>query len=71
MLCLWLTSLALDGLSVYTLSDIYTGDASFLSSALHYNTVIYKYILHSFTHTRFTLTIPLPLPLYHTAHPFH
>ena len=27
-------------LSVYTLYDIYTGDASSFSSALHYNTII-------------------------------
>ena len=40
-------------LSVYTLYDIYTGDASSCSSALHYNTIIiiYKYTLHRFTHT--------------------
>ena len=30
-------------LSVYTWSDIYTGDASSTSHALHYNTIIYKY----------------------------
>ena len=52
MLCLWMTSLSLDG---------------FVQFIQHY--YIYKYILHRFTHTCFTLIIPLPL--YHTAHLFH
>ena len=47
MLCLWLTSLSLDGLSVYTLSDIYTGDASSFSSPLHDNSIIYTNIYYT------------------------
>ena len=40
-----------------------------LSLVLHcFTTLLY---IHRFTHTRFILTIPLPLPLYHTAHPLH
>ena len=55
-------------LSIYTLSDIYTGDAYFLSSALYYNTIIYTNVYYTarFTHTRFTLAILYPTTLPHT-----
>ena len=59
-------------LSVYTLSEIYAGDSSSFSSALHYNTIIYTNIhytalpLIALTCHNYTPP-PLALP---TPHPF-
>ena len=47
MLCLLFTSLSLDVLSVYTLTDIDVGDTSSFSSALHYNTITYTNIYYT------------------------
>ena len=80
MLCLWLASLSLDGLSVNTLSDMYVGGTSSFSSALHYNTTIiqihitqvYQY-LHYPNHTHPPLPCPTPflldpLPIFLTSY---
>ena len=61
MLCLWLTSLSLNSFVSFTLSEVYAGDASSFSSALHFYTIIY-------TNTHYTasilLALTIPLLLY-------